>query len=350
VNESDYQFSVNKNGQIRMGLGAVKGVGEAAVIALIDERKINGFYASIFDLTKRVNLRSVNKRCLESIAFAGGFDSFGDIHRAQYFYTPQGDTNYFLEKAIRYGASFQDSKNSSQVSLFGEASEVNIPEPEIPSCEPWGNLDKLRWEKEVVGMYISGHPLDNYKIELKFCTHNVGDLKDLKVLKGKDVKIGGIVSNVNHRVSKNGKPFGSFTLEDYTETFEMALFGEDYLRNKHFLEQGTFLYVHGKVQERWNQQDNLEVKILKMELLPDLREKLAKQVTLHVPLNNVNDELAQEMLDWLQKTPGHCQVKFKIFDSVQNLTVDLGSRKYKVALGNDFIDWLSKKNIEYALN
>jgi DNA polymerase-3 subunit alpha len=352
VNESQYHFSVNDKGAIRMGLGAMKGVGEAAVIALIDERKANGPFTSIFDLTKRVNLRSVNKRCLESIAYGGALDSLGDIDRAQYFFTPPGEQIYFLEKAIRYGNSFQESKNSSQASLFGDsAEEVNMPEPEIPKCEPWGSLQKLKFEKDVIGMYISGHPLDNFKIEMKFCSHTVSDMKDLPSLKNKEVSLGGMISSVNHRISKNGKPFGSFIIEDYSESFEFALFGEDYLKYKHFLDQGSFLYIKGKVQERWKQENNLEVKIIKMELLPDLREKLVKQVTLHLSVSQLSEALTEEFIGLIHNNPGNCQVKLKVFDiTQQGMTIDTESRKYKINLGNDVIEWLTKMDIEYSLN
>src|ERR1035437_8757954 len=177
VNESQYQFSVNKNGQIRFGMGAVKGVGEAAVNSIVEERKINGPYKSVFDFVRRINLRAANKKTFESLAFAGGLDSF-NIDRATYIFTEGNDNINFLERTIRYGSSHQESVSSAQVSLFGEESSVTMPEPKVPVCDAWTNLEQLKNEKEVVGFFISGHPLDTYKLEIEnFCYHSVSDIK-----------------------------------------------------------------------------------------------------------------------------------------------------------------------------
>ncbi|PHR71560.1 MAG: DNA polymerase III subunit alpha [Lutibacter sp.] len=230
VNESYYKFAVNKEGAIRFGMGAIKGVGEGAVASIISERKENGPFKSIFDVAKRVDLRAANKRTFEGLVFAGGFDSFTETQRSQYFALDEkGQT--FLERAMKYGSKYQENKNSSQISMFGETSEVQFEEPVIPECEEWGMMEKLSREKEVVGIYISGHPLDNFKNELKnFCNAVLVDFQDPKALLNKDVSVGGILSGVEHRISKNGKGWASFFIEDYTTAHEFRMFGEEYLR------------------------------------------------------------------------------------------------------------------------
>jgi len=210
VNESFYKFAVNKQGAIRFGMGAIKGVGANAVEAIVAERKENGSFNSIFDMAKRVNLRSTNKKAFDGLVLAGAFDSFSDTHRAQYFELDDRNVT-FIERAIRFGNKFQENANSAQVSLFGESSEIQFEEPSIPDCEPWGVMEKLAKEKEVVGIYISGHPLDDYKIEMKyFCNAPIKVFNDLGQLLDKDLTIGGIVTDVQHRISKNGKGWASF--------------------------------------------------------------------------------------------------------------------------------------------
>lgn len=205
VNESYYKFAVNDAGAVRFGMGAVKGVGRGAVETIVENRKENGPYKSVFDLAKRIDLRAANKRAFENLTLAGGFDSFGDSHRAQYLHD-EGDGITFLEKVMRYGAKYQESQNSSQVSLFGEASDVQIPEPVVPPCEEWGTMEKLRKEKEVVGIYISGHPLDDFKAEIKsFCNSGLSAVHHMEQYVNKELSIAGVITDVQHRVSKNGK-------------------------------------------------------------------------------------------------------------------------------------------------
>jgi DNA polymerase-3 subunit alpha len=211
VNESFYKFTVNDNNAIRFGMGAIKGVGEGAVQTIVEGRK-ESKYRSIFDLAKRVDLRAANKKAFENLALAGGFDCFQGTHRAQYFHA-EGDGISFLEKAMRYGAKYQENENSSQVSLFGEAADVQIPEPVVPPCEDWNTMEKLAREREVVGIYISGHPLDDYKFEMKyFCNTRLETFKSLESLVGKNLSFGGIVNDVQHLTAKNGKGWAKFTI------------------------------------------------------------------------------------------------------------------------------------------
>lgn len=354
VNESEYQFAVNKAGQIRFGLGAVKGVGEAAVVSIVEERKLNGPYKTIFDFVRRINLRAANKKTFESLAYSGGFESF-NIHRATYFHTEGNDSGNFLEKIIRYGNSHQEGVNSSQVSLFGDDTEVEMPEPKIPVCEAWTNLEQLKYEKDVVGFFISGHPLDTYRLEIdNFCVHTVSDTKKIEENKNKDLVFGGIVTNVHNGVTKTGNPWGKITIEDYRESSEFAFFGEDYVKFKPYMVNGLFLYVRGKISERFRNSGNFEFKINTIQLLSELRDKLAKSITVNIPLNDVSDDFITTFNEILatndQAQPRNCTLKFKIVDTDENITVLLPSKKVKVNPNNDLLDLLALHHLEYKLN
>jgi DNA polymerase-3 subunit alpha len=358
VNESEYQFAVNKKGEIRFGLGAVKGVGEGAVISLVDERKGNGHYSSVFDLVRRINLRAANKKTFESLAYSGAFDSFENMHRATYF-APESDGSTFLEKMIRYGNSHQDKLNSSQHSLFeaGAGEGAEMPEPKFPIVEPWSNLEKLKFEKDVVGFYISGHPLDNYRVELdNFCNNRISDLKDFPKFRNRDMTLGGMVTSVNHRITKTGKPFGIFTIEDYTDTHEIALFGDDYVRFRQFLTPGYFIFIKGKVSERFGQADNLELKVGSMQLLDELRDKLAKSLTIQLNLADVTDSFIERILSLIdanskENHAKNCSVLFNIQDVEEKIEVKMLSRKVKINPNNDFLAALNEMSrIKYKLN
>lgn len=353
INESEYHFSVNDKGEIRFGLGAMKGVGEAAVAAIVSERKENGGFTSIFDLVKRINLRTANKKTFESLAYGGAFDSFG-LPRANYFAT-EGDGSSFLEKVIRFGSNSQEAKNSSQVSLFGEASEVQIPEPLVPEMEPWGQLEQLKYEKDVIGFYLSGHPLDTYRIEMAYCKNTLSELRDINSLRDKEFMFGGMITGVNHRMSKNGKPFGNFTLEDYEGSHEFFLFGEDYVKYKAYLEPGFFVFVRGTVKPRWNQADSMEFKISTMQLLSEVREKMLKNLTITISLSEISDDFIDRLYGILdenhQKQKGTCSIKLQVIDKDENLMVDLPSRKLRISPDNELLDTISKDlNVTYKLN
>lgn len=354
VNESSYQFSVNKKGQIRFGMGAVKGVGEAAVISIVDERETNGPYKTVFDLVRRVNLRAANKKTFESLAYAGGFDSLG-IPRSTYFFTDGNDTITFLEKAIRYGNGHQEGANSAQVSLFGEESEVDMPEPPVPVCEAWGNIEQLKYEKDVVGFYISGHPLDTYKLEMdNFCIHTLGDAKKTDENKNKELVFGGVVTMVHHGITKTGNPWGKIQLEDYNESSELAFFGEDYVKFKQYMVNGLFLYVRGKIAERFRNSGNWEFKVSSMQLLSELRDKMARNITIHVPLRSLNDEFISQfntiITENAKTEPRNCTLRFKVVDAEENIAVDLPSKRIKVSPSNEFIAMLKENALDFKLN
>ncbi len=354
VNESQYQFSVNKNGQIRFGMGGIKGVGENAVISIVNERKENGPYKSVFDFVRRINLRAANKKTFESLAYSGGLDSFG-IHRATYFFIEGNESGNFLERVIRYGSSHQDGVNSAQVSLFGDEASADMPEPKIPVCEEWNKLVQLKNEKDVVGFFISGHPLDTYKLEIdNFCFHSVSDTKLLTENKNKELVFGGIVTAVHNGVTKTGNPWGKITIEDYRESAELAFFGEDYVKFKQYMVNGLFLYIKGKIQERFRQADNLEFKVSTIQLLSELREKLAKIITVNVNLTDLNEEFITRFSEIINENasiePRNCLLRFKIIDTDENISVLLPSKKIKVNLNNEMLELLELNHLAYSLN
>ncbi len=351
VNESEYKFAPNKKGEIRIGLGALKGVGENAVISIVDDRKLNGPYKNIFDLARRVNLRSVNKRTIESLAQAGGFDCFPDVHRAQYFAADGNDT--LIEKVVKFGNAYQESLHAAQGSLFGDAGQASdYPEPKIPSCETWTKLELLQKEKEVIGIYISGHPLDDYRLEIdNFCTHTVGDLKDIELLKGKDITVAGIVSGVQNRISKTGKPFGSFNIEDYADSTNLALFSDDYLNYRKYMEDGYFLFLKGKVQNRFGQANNFEFKIASIQLLSEVREKMVKAITLKIALGDISDDFVDSITGLVAAHPGKCRVRLSVYDKNEKIIIEMPSKKFKVDVSSEFIQTLNMiPFVQYKVN
>jgi DNA polymerase-3 subunit alpha len=331
VNESQFKFVVNDKGAVRFGLGAVKGVGEAAVEAIVLERKANGAYKTIFDLAKRVNLRSCNKRCLEALAMAGAFDGFKDSHRAQYVHKEDNEETIFLDKVIKHANNIAGKNSSTQHSLFGDTDDVVIPDPKLPECEPWSKMELLNKEREVTGIYISGHPLQDYKIEIdNFCNVKINDLDDLKKLRNRELVFAGIITSVNHKTLKSGNPFGNFTIEDYDGTIQLALFSEDYLKFKHFLNKDALLFIKARVQLKYGTKDVLEIKITNIGLLSEVLKKCVSDITLKMSLTDISEEFIDRILKTIKKKSGNCNLKFAVFDSLENISIELPSRKMKV--------------------
>ncbi len=341
INESGVKFSVNKKGEIRFALSAIKGVGESAVEELTNERSVNGFYLNFFDFVKRINLRSVNKKALESLAYAGAFDGFENMHRAQYFFAQSDGTN-FIEYALRWANSYQSRISSNQNSLFGSVSEVSIPDPVVPSSDHWSVIEQLQHEKDVTGMYITGHPLDNFRLELK----NMNTIDKIENSKNRSTVFGGIVTDAKHKLDKKGRRFGVFTLEDYTGSKEFALFNEDYLRFKHFLVPGELLYVKGTYQLRWKSADQYEFRISDIELLQEVRNKKTKRVQINMPLSNLTTGSILELENALKTHPGKFEVSLDVFDQIENAHLAMTSIKYKVDLNQEMIQFL--QNFEHG--
>ncbi len=355
VNESYYKFAVNKDGAVRFGMGAVKGVGRAAVETIVKNRKKDGPFKSVFDLAKRIDLRASNKKAFENLAVAGGFDSFGTTHRAQYFHQ-EGDGITFLEKVIRYGSKYQENENSSQVSLFGDASEVQIPEPEVPPCEEWGTMEKLRREKEVVGIYISGHPLDDFKTEINaFCNASVSNMHDLNNLVNRELTFAGVVTDVQHRVSKNGKGWALFTIEDYTDTFEFRIFGEEYLKFRHFLMINSFVYLKVYVREGWvnretGKKSDPRLQYNSFMLLQEVMETYAKKLTIQLNIDELIKENIADLKDTLISHKGNHLLNFIVYEMEEEIKVNLSSRKQKVQISSELLQTLTEKEVNYKLN
>jgi DNA polymerase-3 subunit alpha len=318
VNESFYKFTVNENYAVRFGMGAVKGVGAGAVQTIVERRK-EGNYKSIFDLAKRIDLRAANKKAFENLALAGGFDGFAETHRAQYFHH-DGDGITFLEKAIRYGSKFQENENSSQVSLFGDASEVQIAEPVVPPCDDWSTMEKLAKEKEVVGIYISGHPLDDYKFEMKyFCNAKLESLKNLEQHLGKNLSFGGIVTNVQHRTAKNGKGWATFALEGYDESFEFRIFDEDYLKYRHFLLQNQFVYFKINVKEGWvnretGKKSDPRIQFIDAKMLADVLPVFSKKLIIHLDIKEINSPFITALNELFISHKGDHTITFEVME------------------------------------
>ena len=349
VNESFSNFSVNKAGQIRFGLNAVKGVGEAAVEAIINERE-NGLFKSIFDLTKRVNLRSVNKKTIEALALAGGFDCFENSHRAQYFAAGSDEINT-IEKAIRYGSSVQANAASSAMSLFGAVSGVILPEPPLPEVETWSLMHQLKAEKEMIGMYLSGHPLDPYHIEIeKLTTHHLNDLSDLAPLKNKEIKVAGIVTLAEHKVSKMGKNYGNIMLEDFNGTYSLSLFNDDYINHRKYMEAGYYLYIKGRVQNRWNKENDFEFKVSGIDMLNDIRDKYFNKITLNIEVQKLNKQLLTFIQEISKTSPGNCVLNIDLFDPEENTALKMLSTKIKFSPQNSILQSFDELGLTYRLN
>ena len=355
VNESYYKFSVNQDNAVRFGMGAIKGVGHGAVKTIVEERKNEGPYKSIFDLAKRIDLRAANKKAFENLANAGGFDCFPNTHRAQYF-QDEGDGVTFLEKTIKYANRYQENKNSAQVSLFGESSDVQIEEPEIPPCETWGTMEKLAREKEVVGIYISGHPLDDFKLEMQnFCNGDISVFRDMPTFINKEISFGGVVTDVQHRVSKQGKGWGTFVIEDYMNTHEFRIFGEEYLKFKHFLMHNNFVFVRALIKEGWTNRDtgakgDPRLQFNSFQLLHDIMESYAKKLSIQLNIKEISEEKIQSIKELLQMHSGNHNLKFVVYDDEEELKLEMSSRLQKIKISQELLEELKAQEVFYKLN
>ncbi len=348
LNESDLNFTVNPTGAIRFALSAVKGVGSAAVEALLEQRQKVGPYKSVFDLTRRSNLRAMNKKCLEALAEAGAFDSFG-LHRAQYFQA-HGEGPNLLESAIKHGNAYQTSLAANQNSLFGSLGDsFDTADPPVPEATPWTLLYQLMKEKEVTGIYLSGHPLDNYAMELEtFTTCNVAEAAKAK---SGVLNLGGILTKVQHRTTKRGTRFGSFCLEDFSGEMELSLFGEDYLKFKHFLDQeGVAVYLTGRYQPRFKDDENLEYKISSMILLESVRDQKAKKITVLVPLSGIDEALLDGLQSVCTGHPGKHALSIRVLDETDRYSLEFFSKKFRVEISTALVRELRENlRLEYSL-
>lgn len=347
INESQRVFSVNAKGQIRFGLQAIKGLGEAAINALIEEREKAGIYKSLSDVVKRVKSRNLNRRSIEALVYAGALDSFEGTHRAQYFALAPNESVTMIEKVMKFGNALSTS-NSLQNSLFGdlppENMDINI---QYPNTEPWSIFEQLHHEKEVTGIYISGHPLDNYKTEMhRFCNCT---LVNLEHTPKHNLSFAGIIVNVNHLMTKNQKPFGVIELEDRTGTKTFKLFGEKYLRFKHFFEVNTMLYIEGRYEQRWNSED-YEFTFTDILLLQDLREKKCNSVRLRTDIESIDDLFISQLAQIVRRYPGKYALELEVKDSMNNYVL-LSAPHFTISLSDEFLAECNSSNMfELLLN
>lgn len=353
VNESRKKFSVNRQGDIRFGLCAVKGVGENAVQTIIDEREANGPFTSIFDFVERVNLTTCNRKNLECLALSGAFDELpGGIGREQYI-NANSKGEQFLESLIKYGNRFQMDKNMSQNSLFGETEMAEIPHPEIPEGGNWSSLERLNKERELVGIYLSAHPLDEYSLILnEFCNTKAEEFSDIENLRNRKVTFGGIVSEAP-RVgqTKKGNPYGIVKIEDFTGTAEFPFFGDDWIQKQFYFTQGTFLYITGSCQPKRWKQDEIEFVVNNIQLLPDVKEKIVKSITISFDVMNMTNDIFEYLTDYAERHKGSSKLQFCIKDMENEFSLELVSKSHQITVEQELIDYIkSIPNIDYKLN
>lgn len=352
VNESYEKFGVNHHGEIRFGLGAIKGMGESAAQAIIAEREKNGPYKSIFDFAERVSLANVNRKAFESLALSGGFDSFGI--RREDFFAENSKGEVFLDTLVRYGQVYQTEKAQAQNSLFGDFGAVEIATPPIPKAEGrWSDIERLNKERELVGIYLSAHPLDEYKIILdNLCNTRCVELADTSQLSDReDVILGGIVTGVKQKYTKSGNPCGFVTIEDFEGSGEIALFGEDWGRwNGMFLE-GTTVYVTAKMQARFHNSNVKELKVQNVEYMQGIKEKAIDRITISMVTDQLNDEIVADLTELVNENPGKTQLFFQLRDSNGSNHVLLRSRGGGVDVRHTLIDYIERHEmLDYKIN
>ncbi|MCW3120135.1 MAG: polymerase subunit alpha [Chitinophagaceae bacterium] len=350
VNESLKGFAVNKNGEIRFGLGGLKGVGEAAVESIIDERAKGGSFSSIFDFIKRINQRTVNKKTLESLAYAGAFDCYPAYHRAQYFYMPEGDTSTGLEKIVRFGNIYQTQINGNSNTLFGDLPAVmDIQPPKIADCPHWPLITQLDHEKEVTGMFLSGHPLDHHKFEMKhygitriFDFNEFKESVKLQPNPGRMFRMLGLVADAQHRIAKNGNKYGNFVIEDYSGKTEIALFREDYMKFSPLLQPGSSILITGYFKQSYNQ-DEYRFNVGGILLAETIKRSLTKQLSIESHPQFINADMISFLERNLKQFPGNTLLKISLTEQSSNMKISLVGAGKGVEMNDELIDFLENK-------
>lgn len=357
VNESEQKFSANKKGEVRFGLSAIKGMGEAAATNIIAERHKNGQYKDIFDFVQRVNLSAVNRKAMESLALSGGFDSFG-IRREQYF-APNAKGDTFIETLLRYGQVYQSEQSSMQNSLFGDMGGVEIQTPPVPECEQWSTMELLKRERELVGIYLSAHPLDDYAVVLKhMCNLNctqIGREMDKKAFASiEELTFGGIVTSVSQRWTKTNKPFGIVTIEDFEGQGELALFGEEWTKWQSMLQEEYHVYITAQCVQRFrNNPDAYDMVIKKIEFLSDVKEKSIEKFTVYMEASMFNDAQLTDLETTLKSSDGKVPLYINIHDAKNNTNIQLYSRNITVDVNKKLLtslDEMAELGVRYGIN
>ena len=345
VNESNVRFTVNDKGDIRFGLGAIKGVGENAVRSIIEERSSNGPFADIYDFVERNDLHQVNRKNFEGLAIAGALDCFDNISRSQYIDTLEEEDATFIEQLIKFGNKIQYEKNTPQQNLFGETSAIAISRPEPPGVNAWEDITTCKQEKELLGFYLTSHPLDRYRLEINaFCPNKLNELSDLQQFRGRDVVFCGMVKSVRDGVDQwRNKPYMLAQLEDYTDTYNLRLKNDDYVNFKQYFLPDVAVMIRATVNE-WSPREEPRKKIYSLRLkmvhmLADVREKLVKSIDVSLNINQVSSELIDSFERYTVNESGKI-LKFKIYDPETNMKLNLFSRNKQVLLNDEFINFL----------
>ena len=351
VNESMRTFSANRSGDIRFGMAAVKGVGAAAVESIIAERTAHGPFKDIFDFVERVNFSLVNRKCIENLAYAGAFDSIADFARCKFFGVDLRDSSgqTFVEQLMRYGQRFQTERDNAQQSLFGGGGHVDIQRPVLPACADWSQLEKLTKEREMVGLYLSAHPLDEYKIIIDhMCKTRLTELENLEALRGQEIGVAGMVVGVQNLMYKNNRPWGKFKLEDYNGSHEFALFGKDYENFRKYLFEDYFLFIRGKVQPKPYRENELEFKVLSMTQLQELRDSI-KELYVQLPLEAITPGLVEELTRRVKESKGKTILRFTVLDREAQVSLNLFSKSCRVDLTQSLIGFLDDNRLQYSI-
>ncbi|HBL76034.1 MAG: DNA polymerase III subunit alpha [Bacteroidetes bacterium GWF2_42_66] len=355
VNESFIKFTVNKNGDVRFGMAAVKGVGEGAVQDIIKAREKGGEFKDIYDFAERVSLQSVNKKNLEALAISGAFDGFGKYTRSQFFEIDKDGDSSFIEKLIKFGNQIHQLKSTTQMSIFGNTgSSEDIQKPEPPKVEEWPSIILLEKEKSLIGIYLSSHPLDEFKLEINNFTSKGITLADLnngiENLKGKDLTFAGMVTEAREAYGKTGKPYCSMTFTDYADSYKMFFFAKDYVEFGKYCKPGLYLLIKGSIQNRFGS-DQLEFKVSRIDLLQEVRKNLVKSITLMMPLNALTSEFISDFEDMTAKNKGSVILKFNIRDTETNISLQMFSRTTRIDINNEVINFFEgHEHIAFKIN
>ena len=354
VNESKLKFAVNHNGDIRFGMAAVKGVGKSAVQAILEEREKNGPFTSVFDFFERVNLAACNRKSVESLILAGAFDGFNSFPREAFFAKQPNSSETYVETLIRFGNSYQADKQQQAHSLFGDLTmEVEVAHPEPPKdVVLWSDLERLNQERDLVGIYLSAHPLDEYAVILKhYCTTNISKVqsKDESLRSMESIKFGGIVSGRRVGTSKSGNAYGIIKMEDFENSGEIALFGQDWLKWQHFFVEGTALYITAKLQGRRYDPNALDLVIIDIQLLSEVRDTLVKRIVIDVPVDRLDVPMVESLAEIVRENPGNTELCFNI-NAAEDLSVNLRSASVHLNVNRRLLDFIeSNEGISYRL-
>jgi DNA polymerase-3 subunit alpha len=333
-------------------MAGIKGVGEAAVMELVAERERGGDFVDIFDFVERVNLQAVNRKSIENLALAGAFDAILGFHRSKLFAVDPKDPTApcYLDQIVRYGQMFQNDKNNMQQSLFGGTVDVSVQRPAMPVVSEWSQLETLTREREVTGMYLSSHPLDEYSVIVKkLCTVQLTQFANLTDLAGKEFLIGGMITQVTNLTTREGKAYGRFKLEDYSGEHEFTLFSRDYEQFRPYLYEGYFLMLKGSVRPRPYNPEELEVKVTSLQQLQDVSENVIKEININIFVEDLTTEFREELTKRLKKSKGKTKLNIRVCDSRTDVAVNFYPKKLTIGVTQDLLDFFKDNDIRFSL-